>query len=251
MPINFAVSFIADGGYGILRYPDGNLFNSSSISASAGVSTRVSGRTSITGMFMESWFTYAGSNTASGSTTPVSTPTFETTAVIASVSHTFSKGFMGEFSIGPDFVSSQGAQGFPSSTNLFLTAGMNYHKRFDAFGVSYYHGDNSGSGVFYGARFNSVGANYSRVIEKKTTLSANFGFEQNSGLQVGSGSSSGLYAGVSAARRLGRLFSVSTSYTATEQTGSSNLPVNVLDGVLQGVSFSVGYSPRGIKGIEQ
>jgi hypothetical protein len=128
---------------------------------------------------------------------------------------------------------------------------MNYHKRFDAFGVSYYHGDNSGSGVFYGARFNSVGANYSRVIEKKTTLSANFGFEQNSGLQVGSGSSSGLYAGVSAARRLGRLFSVSTSYTATEQTGSSNLPVNVLDGVLQGVSFSVGYSPRGIKGIEQ
>ena len=239
-PINFALSFSADGSLGILRYPDGNGYGSTAYAGSGGLSYRLNNRTSITGSFVESKYTYAGSIS-----------TFETTGVVGSINHTFSKGFTGLFSIGPDFVSSQNTQNFPASTNLFLSAGMNYHKRFDSFGVTYYHGDNSGSGVFYGATYNSLGANYSRTIEKQTTVSATFGYQENSGLVVGSGSSSGIFAGVSAARRLGKLFSIATSYTATEQTASSQLPTNVLNGLLQGVSVSFGYSPRGIKGIEK
>ena len=239
MPINFAVSFLASGSYAILRYPDGNGYDSTAISGDVGASLRLSGRTSLTGEFEESRFGFGG---GSG--------TFETSAVLGSVSHTFNKSFRATFSAGPAWVTSQGISNFPSSTTVFLSGGLNYHKRFDTISINGYHGDNSGSGVFYGARFNSIGANYSREIEKKTTLSVNFGFQQNSGLQVNTGSSSGLFGSVSAARRLGRLFSLSAAYTATEQTANS-LPGNVLNGLLQGASVSIGYSPRGIRGIEQ
>ena len=236
MPLSFAVGFFADAGYSILRYPDGNGLDTDSLLWSAGASRRLTARTSVTGVFQESRFTYPGTPTA-----------FSTTAVIGTVSHGFKKRLSGHVSAGPEWISSSGISTFPSSINYFLSAGLTYTRRLDSMSVNYDHGDNGGSGIFYGAEFNSLTATYTRKIERNYTVAVRFGYQETSGLATGSGSTSGYFLGASTSRRLGKLFSLGVTYTATQQTASSQLPSNTLNTLLQGVSVSLGYAPRGMK----
>jgi len=243
IPINFALTFNADGNYQILRYPGSDGLDTTAIYGGAGASWRLDSRTNIGGDFRESRYSYSGYDLS-----------FTTTSVLASVTHSWSKGFSTHASVGPDWTSSHGTSGgFPSSTTLSIAAGVSYHKRFDTISAEYYHGDNGGSGVFYGAQFNSLSASYGRTIEKKTTISARFGYVQDSSLQTGTagGSSSGIFAGASYSRRIGRLFSLGTSYNVTEQSQTGTVNGNAFSGVLQGISVSVGYAPKGMKNIEQ
>jgi hypothetical protein len=242
IPINFALTFNADGNYQILRYPGSDGLDTTAIYGGAGASWRIDSRTNIGGDFRESEYSYSGS-----------TISFTTTSVLASITHTWGQGFSSHASVGPDWVSSHGTTSFPSSTSISIAAGVSYHKRFDTISAEYYHGDNGGSGVFYGAQFNSISATYARKIEKKTTFSARFGYVQDSSLQTGTagGSSSGIFAGASVARRIGRLFSLGTSYNVTEQAQTGTVNGNAFSGVLQGISVSVGYAPKGMKNIEQ
>jgi hypothetical protein len=243
LPISFSVSFNANANYSILSYPDQTGFDTSALFGGAGLSKRLGARTNIAGEFQESKFTFSGQAV-----------TFRTTSAIATISHAWSRRFTTHFSVGPEWVSSSGISNFPSRTNFSLTAGANYHLRLDTYSLEYFHGDNGGSGVFYGAQFNNINATYTRRIEKTLSFSARFGFQQDTGLQLGSGSTSGLFAGVTAAKRLGKLFSVGANYTASQQTAGTQVTNGngtVLNGLLQGVSVSIGYAPRGMKNIEQ
>jgi hypothetical protein len=242
VPINFAVTFNADGNYQILRYPGSVGLDTTSIYGGAGATWRLDNKTNIGGDFRESRYSYAGS--------PIN---FTTTSVLASISHSWGKGFSMHASVGPDWVSSHGTADFPSSTSISFTTGISYHKRFDTLSADYYHGDNGGSGVFYGAQFNSISATYTRKIEKKTTLAARFGYIEDSSLQTGTeaGKSGGVFAGASCSRRVGRLFSLGVSYNAAEQVQTGTVNGNAFSGLLQGISVSVGYAPRGMKNIEQ
>ena len=241
IPITFAISLIADGTYQILRYPDLNGLDTTAMYGGGGITDRLDARTTLGGDVRESRYSYSGSSIA-----------FTTTSMVVSISHNWSKGFSTHAAVGPDWISShESSTGIPSSTNLSITGGASYHKRFDTISLDYYHGDNGGSGVFYGAQFNSLSASYSRMIEKKTILSARFGWVQDSGLQAGSGSSSGVFAGASFSRKLGKQFSFGTSYTATEQTQTGTIAGTAFSGLLQGVSVSLGYAPRGMKNVGQ
>jgi hypothetical protein len=236
MPLSFAVGFFADADYDILRYPDADGLNTDSFLFGTGVSRRVTARTSVTGAFQESRFTYPGTTTA-----------FKTTAVLGTVTHGFKKRLTGHVTAGPEWISTSGITTFPSSINYSISAGLTYSRRLDDMSVNYYHGDNGGSGIFYGAEFNSLSATYGRKIEKSYSVAVRFGYQETAGLQTGSGSASGYFAGASTSRRLGKLFSAGVTYTATQQTTSSQLPGNALNTLLQGVSVSIGYAPRGMK----
>lgn len=240
LPVNYALSISVAGNYQILRFPDGNGLNTTAFFGSFGASWRFDAKTTVNTDLSEAAYTYAGS--------PI---TFRTTSVLGSISHNWSKGFSTHASVGPSWISSSGGSLIPSSTHLSLAAGVSYHKRFDTISGEYYHGDNEGSGIFYGAQFDSLSVVYSRKIEQRTTLSARFGYERNTSLQAGAGSTSGIFSGVSLSRKLGRLFSLGGSYLITEQTSSSQLPNNVLNAVLQGITVSVGFAPRGMRNIEQ
>jgi hypothetical protein len=242
IPINFALSFVADGNLQILRYPGADGVDTTAIFGGGGIAYRFNARTSVGGDIRESRYSYSGS-----------TISFTTTSAVASINHTFGKGISTHASVGPNWVSSSGGSSIPSSTALSIAGGLSYHKRFDSISADYYHGDNGGSGVFYGAQFNSLTASYSRLIEKRTTLSIRFGYVEDSSLQTGvqSGSSRGIFAGASYARRLGKQFSFGASYNATEQSQSGSINGTAFSGLLQGVSVSLGYAPRGMKNIEQ
>jgi len=236
MPLSFAISFFADAAYSILDYPDGNGLDTSSFLWSAGVSRRIAARTSLTAIFLESRFTYPG--------TPTS---ITTTGVLGTVSHGFRKNLTAHVSAGPEWITTSGIANIPSSINYSLSAGLVYTRRFDNMSVNFDHGDNGGSGIFYGAEFNSVNATYTRRVEKDYSFAGRFGYQETAGLETGSGSASGYFAGASASRRLGKLFSLGVIYTAAQQTASSQLPGNTLNTLLQGVSVSLGYAPRGMK----
>jgi len=240
LPVNYALSVSASGNYQFLRFPDGNGLDTSAIFGSFGAAWRFNSRTTVNADFSESSYTYSGSSIS-----------FRSTSLLASISHNWAKGFSSHASVGPDWISSSGGSAIPSSAHLSVTGGLAYHKRFDTISAEYYHGDNEGSGIFYGAQFDSLSALYSRRIEKKTTLSARFGYVRDSGLQAGSGSTSGIFAGTSYATRLGRYFSLGASYLVIQQSSSSQLPNNVLNDQLQGISVSVGFAPRGIRDIER
>jgi hypothetical protein len=240
IPINFALTFSADGNYQILRYPGTVGLDTTAIYGGAGVAWKLNNKTTIGGDFRESRYSYTGS-----------TIDFTTTSVLASITRTWGKGFSTHASVGPDWISSHGTADFPSSTSISFTGGVSYHKRFDTLSADYYHGDNGGSGVFYGAQFNSLTGSYTRRIEKKTTLAARFGYIEDSGLVAGSGRSSGIFAGASCSRRIGRLFSLAVGYNATDQVETGTVNGNAFSGMLQGISVSVGYAPKGMKNIEQ
>jgi hypothetical protein len=240
LPINYALSITAAANYQILRFPDGNGINTSAIFGSFGGSWRFNANTTMTGNFSESAYGYEGS-----------TISFRTSSLQGSISHNWAKGFSTHGSIGPSWVTSSGGSLIPSSTHLSLAGGVSYHKHFDTISGEYYHGDNEGSGIFYGAQFDSLSLIYSRKIERRTTLSARLGFERNTSLQAGVGSTSGIFSGVSLSRRLGRLFSFGASYLLTRQGSSGQLPDNVLNATLQGITISVGFAPRGMQNIEQ
>jgi hypothetical protein len=240
LPINYALSISATGNYQILRFPDGNGIDTSAYFGSFGASWRFDAKTSVSGDISEASYRYSGS-----------TISFGTTSALAGVIHSWNKGFSTHASVGPSWVTSSGGSSIPSSTHLSLAGGVCFHKRFDTVSVEYYHGDNEGSGIFYGAQFQSLSAIYSRKIEKKTVLSARLGYVGDSGLQAGSGTTSGIFAGTSYSTRIGKLFSFGASYSVIEQSSSSQLPGNVLNDKLQGFSVSVGYAPRGIRNIER
>jgi hypothetical protein len=248
VPISFSVSFNANANYSILRYPDDTGFDTSALFGGAGISRRMGARTNISGEFQESRFNFSGEDVDNTGGKGV---TFRTTSVLGEISHSFNKRFSVHVSAGPEWVNSNGVANFPSRTNFSLAAGAAYHLRNDTYSVEYFHGDNGGSGVFYGAEFNNVNASYTRRIEKTSTFSARFGYQQNTGLALNTGSSSGLYAGATASKRLGKLFSLGVNYFATQQTSSLVNNPTVLNGLLQGLSVSVGYAPRGMKNIEQ
>jgi hypothetical protein len=235
IPLNFSTSFFAGGGYDILRYPDGNGIGNTSVSGNAGVSRRIDARTSISGNFLESRFSYPGTATS-----------FRTTSAIASITHSWTKRLDTHASAGPEWISTQGITGFPSSTLLSLSCGLSYHLRNQSYALDYYHGDNGGAGIFYGSKFNSLSATFSQIIQKRTSFSARFGYEQTQGLETNSASTSGIYADASATRRIGKFISVGASYTAMQQTAGSTLPSNVLNGLLQGVNVSISYAPKGM-----
>jgi hypothetical protein len=240
IPVNFAITLTADGNYQILRYPNTDGLDTNAMYGGVGLTYRVDARTNFGGDFREARYSYSGS-----------TISFNSTSLQASITHTWSKGFSTHASVGPNWVSASGTSAIPSSTSITFTGGVSYSKRYNTVAVTYYHGDNGGSGVFYGAQFNSLSATYSRQVEKKMVFSARFGYVEDSGLQAGSGSSSGIFAGATFARKIGRLFSLSASYLATEQNETGSVYGNAFSGLLQGITVSVGYAPKGMKNVGQ
>ena len=243
------------GGYYTLRFLNAAGYDTDSINYSAGFGQKITPRSSITGQFNGSKFSYPGY-----------TLSFINNNLLIGYQRTWNRKLSTHVQVGPSFVISSDTSVFPSSTRISITANANYHYRYESMGANYFHGTNGGSGIFYGSEFDSVSAQYSRTFERKISTGVEMGFNHTTALS-GSGSNSttgtgtgtgttptgvtpiygttsGLFFGAQAARRFGKHISTSASYSATSQSLGSNLPGNVINGLLQGFTVSVGYSPR-------
>ena len=93
------------------------------------------------------------------------------------------------------------------------------------------------------AESDNVNANLSKSFGKKLSIGIEGSYRRLSGL-ANNGVTTGKVAGGEINRHLGRYIELFANYTATDQTSSSALPGNTLNGLLQVVGFGISYTPR-------
>lgn len=242
--LNSATTLSVGGSSNLLRYPDGNGYDTDSLMANAGLTRRLNARNSLSGQYSYSHRSYPGYSV-----------TFGTSTALFSYNRQWTRRLSTNAGAGPEWIRSSASASsstagelpptatVPNSTRISGNAGVDYHMRFGAASLRYNHGTNGGAGYLIGAENDTVGANFSREFDKNLTVGFTGSYLRTAGLN-GNGVTNGKYGGVQASRRLGRYMSVFANYTAMDQSSSSTLFTNALNGLTQVIGFGIGYSPR-------
>jgi hypothetical protein len=215
----------------LLRYPDGDGFDTNSAIAGATLQDRLSARTFLSSAYRFSRFTYSGRDFV-----------LSTHTLFAGLKRVWTARLSSDFSAGPEWVGSNDAI-FPSSLGLAGNAGLDYSFRFLTAGVNYTRGINGGSGYLPGAKADSVNGWVSRQFGRDLTVGVTGSWMRTTPLNEGSPIDA-TYGGVEATRRMGRALSIFANYTTIRQTSNQPLPDNVVKGVMHIFSAGVEYSPR-------
>ncbi|HET9099926.1 MAG TPA: hypothetical protein VFN62_06010 [Acidobacteriaceae bacterium] len=236
--LNYATSLNVGGSYNIFRYPDGNGLDMNMVSANAELTRRLNARNSLMGTYMYSQFSYPQYNFSL--TTNSGTLGFQ---------RVWNRKITTNISAGPQWLSSSDAATVPSSVGITANASINYQFQLNSASLVYSHGISGGGGYLVGAELDSVLFALSRQFGRKVTVGANAGYMRTASLGnvpiFGAyGAIDAEFAGVQATRQLGRYFNMFANYTAITQSSGNSLPSNVLNQLMQTVSFGIGYSPR-------
>jgi hypothetical protein len=230
--INSSISLSAGANSAILHYPDSNGLDTNSVSANGSLSWRINARNSLTSGFGYSDFSFPSSGTS-----------FGTESATVGFSRQWTKKLVTSGSLGPQWIQSSESTVVPSSTRLSASAAVSYQMRFGSASLGYSHGTGGGGGYLIGSESDVLNANYSRVFHKKTTLGFTASYMRTAGLD-NNGVTDATYGGAQVSRQLGRYMNVFGSYTAINQSTTSDLSSNVFTGLQQVIAFGIGYSPR-------
>jgi len=237
--VSRATTFSTGASYYFFRYPDGNGINTNTTSANAGLTWRLNSRNSLMGNYLFSQFSFPDYHFSM--TTNSGTLGFQ---------RAWNRKVNTNISAGPQWLSSSQSATAPSSLGVVMNAAVNYQFRLDSASLVYFHGIMGGAGYLLGAKLDRATVNFSREFGRKLTVGADASYMRtaalgNGGLLGHYGVTNAKFAGVQATRHLGRYFNVFANYTAITQSSSSALPSNVLNDLMQTVSFGIGYSPQG------
>jgi len=241
--LNSSTNLSVGGGSSLLDYPDGNAIDTNSWMANASLNRRLNARNSLSAAYSYTQYSYPGRS-----------DTFLTNSAIFSYTRQWTRRLSTHAGIGPDWVdianASSSSQGgtpptptVPNSTVLGVDAGVMYDMKFGSAGLNFSQGTNGGAGYLIGAQSDNINADYSREFGRDLTVGVTANYMRTAGLENG-GVTNAKYFGTQATRRVGRYISVFGNYTAIMQSSSSALNANALSGLLQVVSFGIGYSPR-------
>jgi hypothetical protein len=236
--LDHSTSFGISGSYGIMRFPDGNGQETNSLQAGPQISRRLNARSSLTGQYAYSRYSYPGS-----------TISMETQSAIFGYQRTWSRRLQTSVSAGPQWIQGSESAGIPSSMDWTANANATYGAKSMSATLGYSHGTMGGSGITtqIGASNDNVSAGLSRQQGKNLSISFTGAYMRTQGLQqLQTGVTNGEYGGVSATQRWGRYIIVFANYTATHQSSSSTLPSNAISGLSHVIGFGIGYSPREI-----
>ncbi|MGD0628250.1 MAG: hypothetical protein ABR987_02800 [Terracidiphilus sp.] len=232
--LSLGTSFNASGGWGILRYPDGNGISVNSEVGSAGLSQRLNARMKLNGTYSYSQFGY-----------PDYALSFQSNTISAGFNRNWNRRFSTTFSGGPQWVSSSDSAQIPSSINFAIDASTGYTWRNISSGLTYQRGVSGGAGYLLGAHSDVVSGNVSRGFFGRGSLTVGL---QGSYRRIAGLNNSGVVSsediGVQANKRLGQHLSTFIGYSVINQGFSGALPTNVLGTTLQSLSFGFGYLPR-------
>jgi hypothetical protein len=235
--LNFATSLSVGGSSELLRYPDGNGFDSNAQSANAGLTRRLNARNSLSAQYSFTDFSYPGSN----STQPVSS--LKANTVLFGFQRQWNRRINTSASVGPEWIGSPDTAVVPSSTRVSGNATVTDELRFGSANLNYSHAANAGGGFLPGAVVDTISGGFGRQFEKKLTINLTGGYTRTSALG-GIEEIDGKFGAGMATMQLSPHFSAFASYTATDQTTGASLPSNALSGLWQMVSFGIGYTPR-------
>jgi hypothetical protein len=232
------------GGYGILRFPDGNGLEVNSLQVSPKVERRLDARNSLTGQYSFSRFTFT-----------LYTFAMQTQSALFGYQRTWNRRFKTTFALGPEWVQSSDSMVIPSSTHLSANANATYDARSMTFMLGYSQASTGGAGVTsqVGTHIQDVTGAVSREFGRNFSLTGTGTYMRTVGLNNAgainnaiNGAINGVFGGVAATRQLGRYASVFANYTVIKQSSSAVLPANAISGLSQVVTFGIGYTPREI-----
>jgi hypothetical protein len=235
--LNFATALSVGGGSELLRYPDGNGLDINAQTANAGLTRRLNARSSLSGQYSFTDYSYPGNNPAQ------SVSSLVTNAAFFGYQRVWNRRITTSFSVGPEWLASSNSALVPSSTSVAGNATASDQFRFGSASLNYTRGVSGGGGYLVGAEVDTVSAGFSREFERKLTIGTTGGYFRTSALGNG-GEVSSRYGAAMATLRLSRYLTTFASYTATDQSSDYSLPSNALTGLWQVVSFGIGYSPR-------
>ena len=235
--LNNATALSVGGGSELLRYPDGNGLDINAQTANAGLTRRLNARSSLSGQYSFTDYSYPGNNPAQ------SVSSLVTNAAFFGYQRVWNRRITTSFSVGPEWLASSNSALVPSSTSVAGNATASDQFRFGSASLNYTRGVSGGGGYLVGAEVDTVSAGFSREFERKLTIGTTGGYFRTSALGNG-GEVSSRYGAAMATLRLSRYLTTFASYTATDQSSDYSLPSNALTGLWQVVSFGIGYSPR-------
>ena len=237
-----AATLSAGGSYMQLIYPDGNGQDTNGLSGNATYTRRLNARSSVSGEYLYSQFSYPASS-LTGSLGSNFTSTTDTASI--SYRRQWNRSFSTNAMIGPQWIGSSDSTTVPSSTSVSVSASASYQHKFESASASYSHGANGGGGFMLGAESDTVSLNFSRELGRKTSVGLTCSY-----LRTGSLNTSQVidaeFGAVQVSRPLGRYMSLFANYTAIDQSSNAALPGNALDDLYSVIAVGFGYSPRGI-----
>jgi len=238
--LNYATTLTFGGSSDLLRYPDGNGLSLNGQTANAGLVWRLNGRNSFSANYAFSQFSY-----------PDYSFSFVTSTVLFGFTRDWSRKLSTDVSVGPQLTSSSQSTslpsstgtGIPSATGVSVRAVASYQFKFVTAALNYTHGVNGGSGYLFGAKSDDVIGTFSREFGRNLTIGFNGAYTRTTALAnntlIGTE-----FGGTQVSRRFGRHINVFANYTARDQSSNSSLQANVINSLLQTISFGVGYSPK-------
>jgi hypothetical protein len=238
-----ALSFQFGGTSNILRYPNNDGIDTDAAAANAGATWHLNGRNSITAIYAFSEFGY-----------PDYGDNFSTETGTIGFQHQWTRHVSTQIAAGPEWISSinapvQSGTG-PSATNVTApssltaaaSASASYQLRDSSMSVFYTRTTNGGGGYLFGGEVDSVSGNLSKEFHKTLDIGLSAGYMRTSEL-VTSAIINATFGGAEATWRVGRYVDVFATYSALSQSSDAALPSNTVNGILQEVTFGVGYTP--------
>jgi hypothetical protein len=237
--LNYATTLSLGANSVLLRYPDGNGLDTDGLQANTGLTRRLDARNSISGRYMFSHFSYGSSTFTDGSP-----GTFDTNSALFSYQRTWGRQLKTNVSVGPQWTDGSNSAIVPPSTNITVSAGVNWMLRSESASLNYNRGINGGVGYLPAGTVDSVNGDFSREFGRDLTIGLTGAYERTASLQTSGGVTEARYGGAQATRRLGRYLNVVASYSAIDQSSSLTSQTNVLNQLYQVISFGIAYSPR-------
>lgn len=229
--INKTWSLTGGGGQQLLRYPDGNGYDTTGNMANAGLTERLSARNSFMEQYEFSSFTFSGYNFS-----------FVSNTAMFGWTRQWSRHINSQVSAGPDWIGSSNSAAIPASTQMSAQASLTETLRSGNVSLQYSRGSSGGSGYYYGSETDEASAGLSRQFGKNWTAEMAIGYYRTVALAA-QGSINSKFASAQATRKIGQRFSAYADYTASTQSTSSQLPANVQTQLWQMISFGFGYTP--------
>lgn len=240
--LDYATTMDVGGGYELLNFPDGNGLDSNGADGSVGVSRRYSARTSISGQYLYSHFSFDAAPYSGGAA-----GSFDTSSVSFEYKHNWSRQFTTDVTIGPQWTSGSDNALVPPTKGVMVRASVNYQFRNESASVSYNRGISGMIGYMPSGTIDSVNGNLSRTFERTLTVGATGTYFRTVPLGNVGTATDAWFSGAQISQRLGRYLNARASYTAVDQSSglSGSTPqANVLNQLYQVISFGISYSPR-------
>ena len=164
-------SWTASGSYGIVRYPDSDLYNTNQLIASTGYNRSLTAKDSIFGTYNYSQFSYLAYNSNFTS---------------QNVQFGYARKVTGRMSFrvtaGPEFTNAIALGANQKQIQFSGSANLAYSRGYTDIGLSYFAGATGGSGVMTGAQTQNVQFTIGHSFSRAWTTSFSAGYSNNSGL---------------------------------------------------------------------